>query len=95
MANKITHSWTEDCTGLVFTGSVRQPTLVEIHNYMQEKRLPVEGVFVVCARLGDEWLAPENNRSVTLVEFDDHCPVCGKPYDFSTDECPLCHRGWN
>lgn len=33
MANKITHEWTEDLTGLVFTGSVRQPTLVEVHNY--------------------------------------------------------------
>ena len=31
--NKITHSWNEDYTGLVFTGSQRQPTPVEVHNY--------------------------------------------------------------
>lgn len=31
--NKITHSWNNDYTGLIFTGSQRQPTLVEVRNY--------------------------------------------------------------
>ena len=31
--NKITHEWNEDGTAIIFTGSQRQPTLVEIKNY--------------------------------------------------------------
>nr|DAQ79816.1 MAG TPA: Proteasome/cyclosome repeat [Caudoviricetes sp.] len=39
--NKITVEWNADGTGLVFTGSHRQPTLAEIHNYCIDNHLPV------------------------------------------------------
>lgn len=93
--NKITHEWTEDGSALVFTGTIRQPTLVEVHNYMQEMHSPIEGVFAVCARLGDEWWPPEVNRSVVLYPFEEHCPVCGHVYNFDSEDCPLCHRRWD
>lgn len=36
--NKITHEWNEDGTAIIFTGSQRQPTLVEIRNHAAELR---------------------------------------------------------
>ena len=44
--NKITHSWNEDYTGLIFTGSQRQPTPVEVHNYCVAQHIPLEGVYI-------------------------------------------------
>ena len=41
--NKISHSWNEDYTGLIFTGSQRQPTPVEVHNYCMAQHIPLEG----------------------------------------------------
>lgn len=52
--NKIIVEWNTDGTGLIFTGSHRQPTLTEIHNYCTNNNLPYEGVYVVAARLGGE-----------------------------------------
>lgn len=93
--NKITHSWNEDCTGLIFTGSLRQPTPIEIHNYCLDKRLPFSGVYVIAARLGDDWIPPENAKSLELIEFGEKCPVCGKAFAFDTDICPICHKRWD
>ncbi len=93
--NKITVEWNADGTGLVFTGSHRQPTLAEIHNYCIDNHLPYEGVYVVVARLGGEWWPEEDYRSVELIEFGESCPVCGKPFPFDTDICPVCLRKWN
>lgn len=49
--NKITHEWNEDGTAIIFTGSQRQPTLTEFHNYatdaIRKGTLPVmEGLYV-------------------------------------------------
>lgn len=76
--NKITHSWNEDYTGLIFTGSQRQPTPVEVHNYCVAQHIPLEGVYITAVRLGGEWTPPEDAKSIEIFEFGENCPVCGK-----------------
>lgn len=97
--NKITHEWNEDGTAIIFTGSQRQPTLVEIHNYatdaIRKGTLPVlEGLYVTTCKFGGDWTPPEDARSVMLVEFGEDCPICGKPFVLDTDFCPICHKKW-
>lgn len=93
-ANKISYEWNERGDGYIFTGSQRQPTLVEIHNFLLENHISLEGVYVVCARLGGSWWAPEECTSVELLEFNETCPVCGKPFKMDADICPICHKEW-
>ena len=93
--NKITHEWNVHGDGLIFRGSQRQPTLVEIHNYAVEQQLNMEGVYVVAARLGGEWWPPEDHLSIELIEYGENCPVCGKAFRMDTDYCPICHKRWN
>lgn len=98
--NKITHEWNEDGTAIIFTGSQRQPTLTEIHNYatdaIRKGTLPVmEGLYVTTCKFGGDWTPPEYAHSVMLVEFGEDCPICGKPFVLGTDFCPVCHKKWN
>ena len=93
--NKITHSWNEDYTGLIFTGSQRQPTPVEVHNYCVAQHISLEGVYVSAVRLGGEWTPPEDAKSLEIFEFGENCPVCGKAFVLDTDICPICHKRWD
>lgn len=93
--NKITHSWNEDYTGLIFTGSQRQPTPVEVHNYCVAQHIPLEGVYIAAIRLGGEWTPPEDAKSIEIFEFGENCPVCGKAFVLDTDICPICHKRWD
>ena len=86
--NKITHSWNEDYTGLIFTGSQRQPTLVEVCNYCVAQHISLEGVYVSAVRLGGEWTPPEDAKSLEIFEFGENCPICGKAFVLDTDICP-------
>lgn len=93
--NKITHSWNEDYTGLIFTGSQRQPTLVEVRNYCVAQHISLEGVYVSAVRLGGEWTPPEDAKSLEIFEFGENCPICGKAFVLDTDICPICHKRWD
>lgn len=93
--NKITHSWNENYTGLIFTGSQRQPTLVEVRNYCVAQHIPLEGVYISAVRLGGEWTPPEDAKSLEIFEFGENCPVCGKAFVLDTDICPICHKRWD
>lgn len=93
--NKITHSWNNDYTGLIFTGSQRQPTLVEVRNYCVAQHIPLEGVYITAVRLGGEWTPPEDAKSIEIFEFGENCPVCGKAFVLDTDICPICHKRWD
>lgn len=93
--NKITHSWNNDYTGLIFTGSQRQPTLVEVRNYCVAQHIPLEGVYIAAVRLGGEWTPPEDAKSLEIFEFGENCPVCGKAFVLDTDICPICHKRWD
>lgn len=90
--NVITVESTE--TGYLFTGSLRQPTAVEISNFCHEKHLYIEGVFVVAVRITGSYVPPEDVKTVELIEFGDHCPVCGKELDLSGVCCPVCGKRW-
>ncbi len=92
--NKITMEWLEHGEGMVFTGSVRQPTFAEINNWCVENHMSLEDTYVAAVTLG-EWVPPEVVRSVTLFNFDrDDCPVCHKRISDSTDICPVCKKPW-
>lgn len=80
--------------GLLFKGSLRQPTLVEIANYCHENGLNVNGLYLTQVRIGGEWVPPEEVRGVHLIEYGEECPVCGHEFDFSKEWCPICHRRW-
>ena len=97
--NKITHEWNEDGTAIIFTGSQRQPTLVEIKNYAADLARTTgqfisEGVYAAACVVGGDWAPPEDHRSVMLVQFDENCPICGKPFVLDTYFCPVCHKKW-
>lgn len=95
MANKISYEWNNQGNGFIFTGSQRQPTMIEIHNFLLTNHIFLEGVYVACVRLGGDWLPPEECTSVELIEFAEQCPVCGKSFELDTDICPICHKKWN
>ena len=95
--NKIRHEWNEDGTAIIFTGSQRQPTLVEIKNYAADLARTTgqfisEGVYAAACVVGGDWAPPEDHRSVMLVQFDENCPICGKPFVLDTDFCPVVTR---
>jgi len=91
--NTITIERTDN--GYLFTGSLRQPTAVEISNYCHEKRIYIEGVYVTAVRITDTYIPAEEGKTVELIEYGDHCPVCGKEVDLSGESCPVCGRRWD
>lgn len=92
--NKITHYRTDKGT-LIFQGSLRQPTDVEINNYCAENHIWLEGVFVRAVKIGGGWCPPDDCKEVELIEFSEECPVCGKPFVLDLDICPICRKRWN
>lgn len=92
--NKITHRW-EDHGILVFEGSLRQPTAVEINNYCAENGVRLEGLYVASVKISGGWIPPEDLREVRCYPYTETCPVCGHEFDFTLDECPLCGKPWN
>lgn len=91
--NVITVEHTEN--GYLFMGSLRQPTAVEISNYCHEKHLYIEGVYVTAVRITGSYIPAEDVKTVELIEYGDHCPVCGKEIDLSGVSCPVCGRHWD
>ena len=59
--NKITHRW-EDHGVLVFEGTLRQPTAVEINNYCAENGVRLEGLYVASVKISGGWIPPEDLR---------------------------------
>lgn len=104
--NKITFTkeWTDDSRWeYIFTGSQRQPTLVEARNFIIENHLQdeIEDYFgVVHMNLdSEEWIPPEENLSLVLRGYnggsgDGCCPICGHERDMSGSKCPVCLRPW-
>lgn len=73
--NTITIERTDN--GYLFTGSLRQPTAVEISNYCHEKRIYIEGVYVTAVRITDTYIPAEEVKTVELIEYGDHVlPRC-------------------
>ncbi|MBQ7516393.1 MAG: hypothetical protein IJS96_08935 [Schwartzia sp.] len=104
--NKITFEivWGDDQRAhYFFTGSQRQPTLVEINNFICENRLEDDlpdyfGVTHIALK-DQEWVPPEEVKTVEFLGYDGgtgdgSCPVCGHERDMSKDVCPVCLRGW-
>ena len=91
--NKITHRW-EDHGVLVFTGSLRQPTAVEINNYCCENGVRLEGLYVAPVKISGGWIPPEDLREVRCYPFTEDCPVCGKALNMGLDVCPICGKPW-
>ena len=87
-----------------FSGSQRQPTLHEIHDYIVENRLQseIDDYFMVCAVKGNaaerddgfQFADEEENKTVILWGYDGSCPICGKERDLSGNKCPVCERPW-
>ena len=104
--NKITYERDWDnkrygCTVHYFTGSLRQPTIVEANNYINEHRLEIYGIMVFAqgSMFGEEWLPPEENTTLRMFEYDaqngDHCPICGHEHDLGGERCPVCNKRWD
>lgn len=91
--NKITHSWNEDYTGLIFTGSQRQPTLVEVRNYCVAQHISLEGVYVSAVRLGGEWTPPEDAKSLEIFEFGETAPSAERPLYLTPTSAPSATSG--
>lgn len=87
-----------------FTGSQRQPTLIEVSNYIFEHRLgdEIDDPFGV-AHLPlhpDEYAPPDECNTLVLVGYnggrgDGSCPICGHEHDMGGDKCPICHKRWD
>ena len=101
--NKITYEWDRnERLGLVhrFTGSLRQPTIIEANNYLNENHIEIYGVLVFAqgSGFGEEWIPPEESKVLQLVEYDvangDSCPICGNEKDLGGSKCPVCMRPW-
>lgn len=97
-SNEITY--TADSIGdsirYIFTGSQRQPTLLEVNNYCVRNRLEI-GFCVVLVRDPEEWVPPEDAKSVELLNIncnEDKCPICGRERDLWKDNCPTCGTPW-
>ena len=82
-------------TGYLFTGSLRQPTPIEISNHCHEKHIHTEGIFVTAVRITGNYIPPEDVKTVELIEFGEHCPVCSKKLDLSGVSCPTCGKRWD
>jgi hypothetical protein len=86
-----------------FTGSQRQPTLAEIHNFIIDNRLQdkIDDFFGVTYInfTADEWVYPEECLTVEVIGYnggshDGDCPVCGHERDMSGSRCPVCDKPW-
>lgn len=86
-----------------FTGSIRQPTLVEIMNFIMDNHLQDEiddyfGVAPVNMK-NQEYRPPEENLTVILYGYDGgngdgSCPICGHERDMTGEFCPVCEKRW-
>ena len=106
--NKITFEQTYDDTcrrQYIFTGSQRQPTLVEARNFIVENGLYNEiydyfGIAHVKLRGAEEWMPPEDCKTLVLYGYEGgsgdggSCPVCGHERDMSGTVCPVCLKPW-
>ena len=105
--NKITFERDFDDVGraiYTFTGSQRQPTLVEIEEYIEnEQPSEIEDEFMVYAIKGHSeyqgWGLGEPNKTVEFWGYsggrgDSSCPICGHERDYSGDKCPVCFKPW-
>ena len=102
--NKITYKreYSErfGCKVHYFTGSHRQPTIVEANNYINEHRIEIYGIVVFAqgAMFGEEYVPPEEGLVLRLFEYDaengDHCPICGHEHDLGGERCPVCNKRW-
>lgn len=86
-----------------FTGSQRQPTLAEIHNFIIDNRLQdkIDDFFGVTYInfTADEWVYPEECLTVEVIGYnggshDGDCPVCGHERDMTGTRCPVCDKPW-
>ena len=86
-----------------FTGSQRQPTLAEIHNFIIDNRLQdkIDDFFgVTCINFtADEWVSAEECLTVEIMGYnggshDGDCPVCGHERDMTGSRCPVCDKPW-
>ena len=102
--NKITYDWDRDeRLGLVhrFTGSVRQPTIIEANNYLNENNIEIFGIVVYAqgSGFGEYSLPPENSKTLELFEYEvangAPCPICGNEKDLGGSKCPICMRPWD
>ena len=91
--NKITHSWNEDYTGLIFTGSQRQPTLVEVRNYCVAQHISLEGVYIAAVRLGGEWTPPEDAKSIENLSLAKIAPSAERPLYLTLTSAPSATSG--
>lgn len=83
-----------------FTGSLRQPTIIEANNYINEHNIEIYGMVVYAqgSFFGEYWLPPESNKTLALFEYEvangDPCPICGNEKDLGGSKCPVCMRPW-
>ena len=86
-----------------FTGSLRQPTFVEIQNYINDNRLHdnIDDFFGIAFLSFKEegYIPPEVNTAIVLRGYDGgtgdgSCPVCGHERDMGGDRCPTCLKPW-
>ena len=104
--NKITYEreWNDEhygCTVHYFTGSQRQPTIIEANNYINEHNIEIYGIMVYArgSMFGEEWAPPEENTTLRLFEYDpangDSCPICNHERDLGGERCPVCNKRWD
>ena len=91
--NKITHSWNEGYTGLIFTGSQRQPTLVEVRNYCVAQHIPLEGVYIAAVRLGGEWHRRRMQRALKSLSLAKTAPSAERPLYSTLTSAPSATSG--
>ncbi|MEG0999210.1 MAG: hypothetical protein RSF13_09300 [Clostridiales bacterium] len=91
--NKITHERIDNGY-LQFKGTLRQPTMVEIENYVNEKRLSLEGLYVSAVNITGGYTHPEDCKTLTIIQYVEECPVCGNEHDLFFDHCPVCRKKW-
>ena len=109
--NKITFERTWDDVGratYIFTGSQRQPTLVEIQDWIEAHNpMEIGDPFMVCAIKCQDlsggyqsgYGEGEESKTVELWGYsggrnDGSCPICGHERDLSESKCPVCDRPW-
>ena len=101
--NKITYDRDRNARlGLVhrFTGSLRQPTIIEANNYLNENNIEIYGILVFAQGngFGEYWNPPEDSTTLELFEYEvangDPCPICGNEKDLGGSKCPICLRPW-
>lgn len=89
--NKITIE-SNDKGHFIIKGSIRQPTLNEAVNILLDKGF--EGGYIVCV-YASEYISDDDCKSITLIPYEEKCPICGHEYDVFGDYCPICKREWS